>query len=285
MFAEEEKTACNTNCRTKADQRSSANSLFTLSPVSLSLLFMFCTSLFLGYLFSFDFFFFPPTSLSLRMPKKKKKPLAGTNSPAALRTRNVSVRCHCVPAGRGRRTDERRRAPQTKQRLTQFTKLREPARQGCLEPFLRREAPPCCVDQQEQPSDINVLMPSTTPSRPAPMSFSPIHHPQPARLSWNFPCAALQSSPWFLLPWVPPLAGLLPQISREPTKLLLQRPPLLLGLAQAKRQGSAAHHAAATSALHAASSLLYRAATGLYRAGQGYEENTICGRFKNSAPT
>lgn len=225
------------------------------------------------------------------MPKKKKKPLGGTNSPAALRTRSVSVRCHCVPAGRGRRTDERRRAPQTKQRLTQFTKLREPARQGCLEPFLRREAPPCCVDQQEQPSDINVLSchPPPPAGQPAPMSFSPIHHPQPARVSWNFPCAALQSSPWFLLPWVPSLAGLLPQISREPTKLLLQRPPLLLGLAQAKRQGSAAaaaaHHAAATSALHAASSLLYRAATGLYRAGQGYEENTICGRFKNSAPT
>lgn len=163
------------------------------------------------------------------MPKKKKKPLAGTNSPAALRTRSVSVRCHCVPAGRGRRTDERRRAPQTKQRLTQFTKLREPARQGCLEPFLRREAPPCCVDQQEQPSDINVLSchPPPPAGQPAPMSFSPIHHPQPARVSWNFPCAALQSSPWFLLPWVPSLAGLLPQISREPTKLLLQRPPLV----------------------------------------------------------
>jgi hypothetical protein len=112
------------------------------------------------------------------MPKKKKKPLAGTNSPAALRTRNVSVRCHCVPAGRGRRTDERRRAPQTKQRLTQFTKLREPARQGCLEPFLRREAPPCCVDQQEQPSDINVLMPSTTPSRPASPHVIFTHPPQ-----------------------------------------------------------------------------------------------------------
>jgi hypothetical protein len=91
------------------------------------------------------------------------------------------------------------------------------------------EAPPCCVDQQEQPSDINVLSchPPPPAGQPAPMSFSPIHHPQPARVSWNFPCAALQSSPWFLLPWVPSLAGLLPQISREPTKLLLQRPPLV----------------------------------------------------------
>lgn len=269
-----------------AGQRQIRDPLLTLFlpclPVSLSLFFfMLCTSLFLGYLFSFDFFFFPPTSLSLRMTKKKKmKPLGGTNSPAALRTRNVSVRCHCVPAGRGRRTDERRRAPQTKQRLTQFTKLREPARQGCLEPFLRREAPPCCVDQQEQPSDINVLMPSTTPSRPASPHVIFTHPPPPAGQALvELP---LRCTP--VLSLVPSSVGSAARWTvaadfPRADETAVATPPLVARTRASKATSSTSR------CCHLCTQLHHSFTEPLLDCTGPDQENTICGRFKNSATT
>lgn len=158
----------------------------------------------------------------------------------------MSLSAVTVPAGRGRRTNVAEHHKQNKGSLSLLS-CASPRDKGVSSRFCdARLLLVAWINKNNPLTSTFSCHPPPPAGQPAPMSFSPIHHPQPARLSWNFPCAALQSSPWFLLPWVPPLAGLLPQISREPTKLLLQRPPLLLGLAQAKRQ--AAHHAAATSA-------------------------------------
>jgi hypothetical protein len=97
--------------------------------------------------------------------------------------------------------------------------------------------------------------PSTTPSRPGSRGTSPALHSSPLPGSFfrgfrrSLDCCR--------------------RFPASQRNCCCNAPPLLLGLAQAKRQAAAAHHAAATSAQHAASSLLYRAATGLYRAGPG----------------
>lgn len=229
-----------------AGQRQIRDPLLTLFlpclPVSLSLsiLFMFCSSLFLGY-----FFFFPSNFSFASYAEEEEETPSRNEFPCSIA--NSQCLCPlslCLQVVGGGRTNVAEHHKQNKGSLSLLS-CASPRDKGVSSRFCdARLLLVAWINKNNSLTSTFSCHPPPPAGQPAPMSFSPIH----PRLSWNFPCAALQSSPWFLLPWVPPLAGLLPQISREPTKLLLQRPPLLLGLAQAKRQGSAAHHAAATSA-------------------------------------